>query len=148
MGYTHYWKIPKELDKELFEILSEELRSAQGLLPTKSDSAQQDNEGVIYLAGGNGEGEPVFNNMKIIFNGKDDLAHETFAILQKGNPDFEFCKTARKPYDLMVCFSLLRLKYHFPEANISSDGGAKDWAAAKKFYKKVFGEAAPKFNLK
>jgi len=148
MGYTHYWKIPKELKKEKFAILSEELQAAAGLLPTKSTSAQQDHDGVIYLAGGNGEGEPIFDNSKIVFNGKDDFAHETFSILQKGNDSYEFCKTARKPYDLMVCVSLLRLKHHFPEANISSDGGAKDWSAAKKFYKKVFGEAAPKFNLK
>jgi len=146
MGYTHYWKIPRVLDEKLFKILSEELRTATGLLPTKSKSAQQDNEGVIYLAGGNGEGEPIFDNSKIVFNGQDDLSHETFAILQRGNDDFEFCKTARKPYDLMVCFSLLRLKHHFPEADISSDGGAKDWSAAKKFYKKVFGETPPKVN--
>ena len=146
MGYTSYWKIEEELDKEKFAILSEELQVATGLLPTKSTSAQQDHKGVIYLAGGNGEGEPIFTKDLICFNGKDDEAHETFMIRQKGNDDFEFCKTNRKPYDLMVCFSLLRLKHHFPDANISSDGTAKDWLAAKKFYKKVFKETPPKIK--
>lgn len=146
MGYTSYWKIEENLDKEKFAILSEELQVATGLLPIKSNSAQNPHEGVIYLAGGNGEGEPIFTKDLICFNGKDDEAHETFAIRQKGNDSFEFCKTNRKPYDFMVCVSLLRLKHHFPESNISSDGGAKDWAPAKKFYKKVFGEAAPKIK--
>lgn len=101
---------------------------------------------MIYIAGGNGEGEPVFTKDLICFNGKGDDSHETFAIRQKGNEGYEFCKTNRKPYDLMVCISILRLKHHFPESDISSDGGAKDWAEAKKFYKKAFKETVPKIK--
>jgi hypothetical protein len=144
MGYTHYWRIPKELDAEKFATLSAELQTAADLLPDYSTSAGMNHEGVIHLGDGGGEGNPIFSKEEICFNGKGAGSHETFIIQQNGNSDFEFCKTARKPYDLMVCLSLLRLKHHFPESKISSDGGAADWKPAKEFYKKVFGEAAPK----
>jgi len=146
MGYTHYYKIPAVLNAEKFKTLAEELQIASDLLPDYSTSAGMNHEGIIYIAGGNGEGKPVFNENKISFNGKGENAHETFYLVQKGNDDFCFTKTARKPYDLMVCVSMLRLKHHFPESEISSDGGAADWAPAKKFYKKVFGETAPKIK--
>src|ERR1035437_2474954 len=148
MGYTSYWKIQKDLDKEKFATLAEELEFVVSMLPTKSKSAQNEHEGMIFIVGGDGEGEPVFTKDLICFNGRNenDESHETFAIRQKGNESFEFWKTNRKPYDLMVCISLLRLKHHFPESKISSDGQAKDWAEAKKFYKKAFKEVAPKIK--
>ena len=58
----------------------------------------------------------------------------------------EFCKTNRKPYDIMVQLSMLRLKHHFPETKISSDGDSEDWKNGRKLYKKIFGTAAPKMN--
>lgn len=51
---------------------------------------------------------------------------------------FECCKTARKPYDLLVCGALMALKYHFPNVEISSDGTAADWFIACAFYADCF----------
>ena len=45
------------------------------------------------------------NDDEIIFNGnpKDEQDHETFYINKKNDKEsFNFCKTARKPYDLAV----------------------------------------------
>lgn len=147
MGYTHYYKIPKELNAKKFAKLSEELKCAAMLLPTESNSAQMNHKGMIYLADGYGENEPEFTSELIAFNGRGEDAHESFYIQQKNNEESDFCKTARKPYDLMVCVSLMRLKHYFPKVHISSDGDESDWADAKIFYTRVFGQDPPKFKL-
>ena len=106
------------------------------------------------MAGGDGTGEPKFTDDIIIFNGenKDDMSHETFVMERQseGRAEngliFEFCKSARKPYDLMVKISMLRLKHHFPQTEISCDGGAEDWKQAKEIYKKAFKTTPPKIN--
>jgi hypothetical protein len=73
---------------------------------------------------------------------KNDLGHETFAVHRtahernhgKGEPVFACCKTARKPYDLMVCACLILLKHHFgKQVEVCSDGDEDDWAEAFKF---------------
>jgi len=72
------------------------------------------------------------------------LDHETFVLNRKvKQPDYQknmgksasfgFCKTARKPYDLMVTACLVLYKHHFPEVQISSDGNFEDWSAAFMF---------------
>tara|TARA_R100000789_G_C2981113_1_gene143492 strand:- start:12 stop:653 length:642 start_codon:yes stop_codon:yes gene_type:complete len=40
---------------------------------------------------------------------------------------FNFCKTAYRPYDLVVTAVLIALKHHFQEARISSDGESSEW---------------------
>lgn len=153
MGYTHYYRIPKTLDAKKFKTLAEELHTAAQLLPVEKTYFDK----TLILCDGVGQGHPEFSDTLICFNGceADGTDHETFYLpqdYQEGrlNDDgliFHFCKTARKPYDLMVCLSLLRLKHHFPECEVSSDGDATDWKPAKTIYKKIFGEPAPKFKL-
>lgn len=158
MGYTHYYRVPKLMDKKKFKLLSEDLKNAAEFLPTTSKSAgNYFPKEAIVLAGGDGEGKPEFTEDHICFNGtnKKDLSHETFAIdrdnsARRESEDgliFEFCKTARKPYDLMVCVSLLRLKHHFPKCVISSDGNDEDWAQAKEVYKHIFKMEPPKLKF-
>jgi len=114
--------------KKLYEKLPEQTDTAGGYskeLPLK-------------LCDGNGKGKPVFHTTEICFNGDGsvDLDHETFSVTP--DPiDFEFCKTARKPYDLMVCAVLISMKKHLVNFSYSSDGDAEDWKPAKKFYKSV-----------
>ncbi|HWY35600.1 MAG TPA: hypothetical protein VNX68_13215 [Nitrosopumilaceae archaeon] len=156
IGYTHYYKTPPQLDAVKFKTLSEELETASGFINgnlSVSDKA----EDTVILCGGMGTGNPQFTSDVIAFNGEESKGtdHETFIIERipnDGNIEekglvFNFCKTARKPYDLMVLISLLRLKHHFPECEISSDGDSKDWAGGKKLYKKIFKEAPPKIKL-
>lgn len=80
------------------------------------------------------------------FNGdeKQGLDHETFAIkwyAHQGKAD-DFCKTARKPYDLLVCFSLLAFKAAFHDYKVfhfSSDGDNSDWEEAKDLFTRITG---------
>lgn len=61
------------------------------------------------------------NILGVRFNGIGDDGHETFSFYP-GKPCDEFCKTARKPYDLPVCEMLLVLKAYLPSFSLSSDG--------------------------
>ncbi len=156
MGYTNYMRRKPELDAKKFQILSEELSVAAGFMPGNLSSAGSPDDRVVVLCGGDGTGSPVFDKDVIVFNGeeKNDMCHETFVIERKmeqrpGEEEelvFDFCKTARKPYDIMVQVSMLRMKHHFPETQISSDGDSKEWANGRKLYKKIFNEAPPKMD--
>ena len=90
MGYTRYWKrTDKKIDKELIVAVCEII-------------ADCINKG-INICNGSGEGNPVVTLDEIAINGNDEvgLAHETF-YLGNEESDFEFCKTACKPYDYAV----------------------------------------------
>jgi len=74
----------------------------------------------------------------------NNLGHETFVLCRKTwiQPDyrndkqtlFSFCKTARKPYDLMVQACLILYKFYFKDdVSIFSDGDDEDWSEAFKF---------------
>jgi len=116
----------------------------------------------LYLSGCFKYQRPVFNEKMIFFNGSgvppqkrtknehmewvgvhdEKFCHETFH-LQKTARElepwerkdvlFSYCKTARKPYDLMVQAVLILYKYYFPYVEISSDGELNDWSEAFKF---------------
>ncbi len=101
------------------------------------------NKAGVVIAGGDGEGSPILNDTVICFNGdaRKGLDHETFLVElpdQKEREGFGFCKTARKPYDTLVCLALISL---FEEINdpaifgFSSDGDERDWLEAKKIYR-------------
>jgi hypothetical protein len=89
----------------------------------------------------------------IRFNGPKDEGHETFLVTRElgDYPDktlpgvclepFDFCKTARKPYDLAACLVLLSMKRHAPKSvKVSSDGDWDvEWMEARDVYRKLFG---------
>lgn len=141
MGYTHYFGNKGHKDdaknflkvladaKKLYESLPEHSPSAGGYFSTEP----------LELFGGLGVGEPVFTETEIRFNGDDskDLSHETFSVSPTVFHDF--CKTARKPYDLMVCAVLISMKKHLQNFSYSSDGDAEDWKPARDFYTKICG---------
>lgn len=164
MGYTHYLSRPKELDKDTWINFIEDVKKLKVNLPEYSKNA-----GGYYkidkleLAGGDGTGQDYLGSDAICFNGsqKNDLWHETFHIRRKvilsdrKTPDengryHEFCKTARKPYDLYVCLVLIALKYHFNnEVEISSDGTMPDdWSHAIKLFQKTLDKEVPKMFLR
>ena len=60
------------------------------------------------------------------------LDHESF-FLTPETTNWNFCKTARKPYDLLVCAVLLSA-YNILGYELSSDGGFEDWQPAIDFY--------------
>jgi hypothetical protein len=148
-------RIPKVMDAAKFKTLSEELKTIAGLLPQDVKIAEWSKKSPV-LCGWNGTGNPEFLENEIAFNGDktDDMDHESFVIQRDNSKEredekgliFEFCKSARKPYDLMVKISMLRLKHHFPKTEISCDGDASDWKQARTIYKKAFGENGPRLN--
>lgn len=147
MGYTHYFENKGHKDdKENFLKVVADAKKLYENMPEHSESAGgYHSEDPLKLCGGNGDGEPIFNENMIVFNGdaEHDLDHETFAVFPKKFKDF--CKTNRKPYDLMVCAVLLSMKRHMVNFTYSSDGirtvgGTKDWEPAKEFYERICGK--------
>ena len=52
---------------------------------------------------------------------------------------FDCCKTAYRPYDLIVTAVLIALKHHFPECEISSDGESSEWMDGQVLCENVLG---------
>jgi hypothetical protein len=92
MGYTRYWKTTENrYDADAINTIKNIIQIA------KEDYG-------IIIRGPDGFGEPIINDDYIALNGdrENNLEHETF-LIENGQPDeFNFCKTARKPYDLVV----------------------------------------------
>ncbi|CZR56912.1 uncharacterized protein PAC_06801 [Phialocephala subalpina] len=93
----------------------------------------------------------------IFLNGQGSDGHETFILPVPKNlmdEDYSwrlgagpggFCKTARKPYDLVVCVVLMRARMLMGEEgfSFSSDGiwnFDKEWIAARQFYSQLWPE--------
>jgi len=145
MGYTHYFKGTKSTDAK-FKEFSNACKKLHDNLPEKTDTAggyHKDDKLII----GDGRGHlhestgdvPIFDNRMVCFNGVGELAHETFRIEKKGTNDF--CKTARKPYDLLVVACLIAawqiLNYRFSSDGFNSDGTCEDLVPAMKYYNEV-----------
>jgi hypothetical protein len=140
MGYTHYWT-PKQTSEKKFKEFSETCKKLHDNLPERSESAgDYFNDKPIVIKGWDGTGEPIFDEKQVRFNGdeSENLNHETFAI-DFPDTDWNFCKTARKPYDLLVSACLLAAK-QILGYEISSDGDMEDWKPAIEFYNSVVEE--------
>jgi len=127
MGYTHYF-YTKSTSQKRFDNYAETCKVLHNALPE-----------TLVIRGGDGTGTPLFGEDLVLFNGdyetEDD--YETFALEHTTENDkFNFCKTARKPYDLFVCACLIAAKVQL-NYTIGSDGGKDDWAEAIEFYNRV-----------
>jgi hypothetical protein len=172
MGYTHYMAYAPE-DEQFKKAWPDILTDARLIVDHVT------NELGIEIAGGVGEGEPVIGgegppSMPVLsgtiwLNGAgprepehEDLAHETLLIdphpgaarkmdqLRAKGFVWEFCKTARKPYDVAVGAILIRCHQHAPEAFVfDSDGGWLDgaWDDPRAVVVKLFGTDELKVSL-
>lgn len=141
MGYTHYFKT-KKVSQEKFKELVQTAKKLHDNLPKFSTSA-----GGYYttdplsIRDGLGEGKPEFSNNMIDFNGNAslDLDHETFRIENKN--ENSFCKTARKPYDLLVVAVLIAASQitglTFSSDAFNQDGSCDDLQDGIDFYNHV-----------
>ena len=127
MGYTHYWDFKGIAPKNVIDAPIKWQRASEliQLIVKKAE------ERGIKIVGGNGEGKPKFTRKCISFNGAGDDSHESFVLIYDEPSTFDFCKTCREPYDLVVATSLLALKYVYGEDfQYDSDGitreGIKD----------------------
>ena len=133
MGYTHYWKF-KSNPKDIKDG-DKKFKKSVALLKKCLKNIS------VELAGSNGTGKPIFTNTMVCFNGLDEDSHETcYLALDNSDFEFDFCKTARKPYDVAVCLTLLCFKKFFEDDfEYSSDGDMNDegWALATEIFEKI-----------
>jgi hypothetical protein len=143
MGYTHYLRRRRALPERAFAAAAADCKrvcEASGVpLQFEADDPIP----------------AVFTSELIRFNGVGEDGHETFYVGRDFDPEphqtaergkyFDFCKTARKPYDLAVCSSLIVLSHHLKKnVAISSDGDDEEenWPKAKLLCQEVLGYGA------
>ena len=98
MGYTHYWRQYDGFNSEKWDALVQHSLHLQAASPAKLADVEM-------------------SDFQISFNGVAPQNHETFTLdrampppnlrLPEKDHFFNFCKTAQKPYDLMVMCVLL-----------------------------------------
>lgn len=106
MGYTHTWKI---INRAEWLRTWRQLLSDTRLIIQSADVALtrngEDNDGL----------GPDIHDKGIYLNGDPDNSHEPFE-LERCPMSMSFCKTALKPYDLVVTAILLRASMLAPGA--------------------------------
>ena len=159
MGYTNYWTYnPNEILNT--EELRRKFRKAVAIIKEAHKAIKKDkyihvnlkqsngyyDDNHCIIRGGLGKGLPIINESQVWFNGdeKTGMDHETFDIkwFPSGGSVNGFCKTARKPYDILVCVSLLAFKHAFDNPDVfsfSSDGDNEEWETAKNLFTRVTG---------
>ena len=109
MGYTHYFNFKEDIKTFSENVLKDINRISndyKSIIRYESDSVEK----------------PLITTTEIHLNGIEDDGYETF-ILTSNAIDFNFCKTAEKPYDLPVCEILLILKHYYKDNfDLRSDG--------------------------
>ena len=141
MGYTHYWRVNNQGDQQAY---------SDALI----DMAEIVRQSPVPLGNNHGEsGGPELTDRWLGFNGIDEAAHETALFYARladyeqpewnkadGSWVFNFCKTARKPYDVVVTAVLCRLaECGTDNVIISSDGEAADWEAGQRLATGILG---------
>jgi hypothetical protein len=134
MGYTHYCYTKGNVTPEVWSKITEGIEKIIAATPKVEIKREY-----------NSISPPLINNQEVVFNGVGDLGHETFRLNREQQPTpkwqttinplgtFDFCKTARKPYDLLVCSTLLIAKHYAGDVyTLSSDGDwGSDWEQAR-----------------
>ena len=135
MGYTHYWNIlESEINSDKWAKFAKDFVK---ILPQFMDILDHNTDQKFNVTGEH-----------IIFNGVGEEGHETFTMNRKNVMEkaydgeikyFDFCKTARKEYDISVCCALIIAKKYFGNIiKVSSDGEEEDgWDKAKELCQKV-----------
>jgi hypothetical protein len=149
MGYTHYWTFSKpalkkgNMDKTE-TVYKKALIECQKIARVYNDKCLDLGRSENRLSGFSAHTKiGKYGGLEI--NGKGDLSHETFSMREHYRQNFEgdafnFCKTARKPYDLVVTACLALLKYRLGDLiEVSSDGDANDWTDGVSFAREITG---------
>lgn len=133
MGYTHYFQQNKSVPDVEWNALCADVKKLY-------QWTQQNHPN--WMTGdpyGEDSQEVQATESKIVFNGVDDCGYETFWI-DKQARKFNFCKTNRNEYDVIVVSVLLLMEYHAGDCfSISSDGELEDWMEGVALNEKLFG---------
>lgn len=134
MGYTHYWNRDESLlsPEDYREFYAQFTRLAVKVIQTAEQQG-------IEIADPSGEhlGAWRVDGDSVRLNGYGENSHESF-VWEKVCPEtqnsklvtgyFDFCKTARKPYDTVVTALLLAAREAYGSAvRIDSDGSPSEW---------------------
>ncbi len=126
MGYTHYWNT-KRTDNQVHEL--DQMLWTKKFVPLVKQIFKLAAEDGIVLADGNGTPgtRPKATKDEIVFNGAEPNMYET-CVVKRSGMDFEFCKTAHRPYDTVVVAVILAAKQIFGDNfSWSSDGEGPDF---------------------
>lgn len=143
MGYTNYWYRPRVLDLPTFQA-------------AVADCVKMRAHLAVPIVDGHGTPgtEATFSSDEVTFNGPGEQGHETFMIERDFQPEFrqeqpdgflfDFCKTARKPYDVVCQCCLIVFKHHFGDNfRVASDGATdNEWVRAKGACQRILGYGA------
>jgi hypothetical protein len=143
MGYTHYWRQNRDIRarkavRKAWPAFSEECRL---LIKYWNDHVEPEDR--VAYAFDKSETPPLITPREVRFNGVGENGHETFLFERNPEPGewgkedawvFNFCKTGRKPYDQLVCATLILAKHYFGDnIVVTSDGDfteAAEWGVA------------------
>jgi hypothetical protein len=136
MGYSHYFKNKPAFTDSQWAALTDDVKK---LIKNSN----------VPLGDANGEigTKPVFNSRHIMFNGIGDDSHET-AVVCKGASEFEFCKTAHKPYDSVVVEFYKLIRKYAPSTILNSDGGDEVFGGQKIVVNKNYTYLSGGFDVK
>ncbi len=124
MGYTHYFESIEDIKDSDWENICKDFRKVL----KNTDFVGGGSDGELPKSKIIDKEEDI-----IIFNGLGEDSYETM-LISKEKEGFNFCKTSRNPYDLIVCSLLLIVNDRAPYAvKISSDGSVADWVESHKF---------------
>lgn len=123
MGYTHYWTFKKPAKGQTAKIEAKyQLAIKQCNKIIKAYSAE--------FGGLSGYSAHAKGYGGLHVNGSRENAHEDFSIREhfSQNDTGNFCKTAQKPYDVVVVACLIVLKHYLQDnIQVDSDGEKSDW---------------------
>lgn len=137
MGYTHYFTQLGEVPASDFDKIKKEARKLLRTEIAKAETRYEDGvDSPALIQNGSGG--------LIRFNGIGSDSHETFYLdLSENFGMFNFCKTARKPYDKFVASILISCAFHAPSYfDLSSDGNLSEpeWQDAIDYYSRTLGK--------
>lgn len=143
MGYTHYWTFcrPKRgTAKQVNKAYLDAIKECQNLIREYS----RVNGG---LSGYSAHTEPgEYHGVNV--NGSRENGHETFTLRERlsdyfkrdGRPS-DFCKTAQKPYDIVVVACLCVLSHRLGDTiAVNSDGDSIDWILGLELARRITGD--------
>ncbi len=132
MGYTHYWSfVDKRGERaKLDRKYKQALKLCSKLAYEYNRELKAIGLECERLSGYSAHVKPgTYGGLKL--NGKGEGMHEEFSMREhfaEALKTREFCKTARKPYDIVVVASLCILKHYLGENFVvDSDGDRDDW---------------------
>lgn len=137
MGYTHYWERPENVSftDDEWALLLGQTEKLINALPKEVNGYP-----LFIVSNKVNNIIEILSDYQISFNGSDETpndekgyGHEDFYLTKKFERKFEFCKTAHKPYDLLVTSVLFTAQTIVNWLDVSSDGDMNDWRDGLEF---------------